>query len=150
MSKLDKLVHGLTSTYSRTRVIYEMKINHFHKLEYPFVAKRSSEDWFIYKSIIFHQDTKLSVDANTVELFYGELHTLRFDDYNVGFIINLPKMEHKVQGDVLISGPKSTDAKELSDNANVLLTTDNLSVFVLDDTIQYIATHDKQATRKFG
>jgi hypothetical protein len=148
MSNSEKIVANLTTSHSRRQVLYEMSTKQFHKLEYPFTNKRPNEDWFLFKLDSFVPTPTLSVDKDCVDLFYGGLFTLKQDNKNVGFLVNMPKMEHRIQSDLLISAPKSTQVEDLSDSAEVFLTTNALSVFVLDGTAQFIAAYDRSVLAK--
>ena|SRR5271154_229790 len=149
MSNSEKIVANLTASHSRRSVLFEMSTKQFHRLEYPFTSKRPNEDWFLLKLDSFLPSLDLSVDKDCVDLFYGGLFTLKQDNKNVGFLVNMPKMEHRIQNDLLISAPKSTQVEDLSDSAKVFLTTNALSVFVLDGTAQFIAAYDRHVLSQF-
>lgn len=143
----DKIVSSLTSTHSAYQLLYEMNCQQFFKLEWPF-TKKSGENWFIFK-LEQPTNTTITVDKQTIELFYGKLYSLKQKDKPLGFLISLPAMEHKTHEDILISSPKNTNVEDLDDNAEVLLTTEKLSVFLLDDTVQYIAGRSQNIQSQF-
>jgi hypothetical protein len=133
-----KIVSSLTSTQSKYKLLYELNTQQFVKLDWTFVPKKSSEDWFVYK-LEQIKSPNITIDEPPVELFYGHLYTLKQDDKMVGMLINTPRMFHKTMHDFLITSPKNTKVDDLDDKAEVFLSTSSFSVFILDNTCQFIA-----------
>jgi hypothetical protein len=125
-----------------------MNTQQFFKLEWPFTSKRSGEDWFLFK-LEQPTSTTITVDKQPVDLFYGQLHTLWNKNKNIGFLISAPTMDHRTHDDILISAPKQTNVEDLNDEAEVFLTTDKFSVFVLDDEVQFIAAKNSAIQQQF-
>ena len=148
MATPEKIISQLTGSHSSWQLLYEMSTKQFFKLQWPFTAKHSNEDWFIFK---LEQPTSvnITVDKEPIDLFYGRLFTLKEKDKNIGFMVNTPSMQHQPYYDTLISAPKKTRIEDLDDNADVYLTTPDFSVFVLDDTIQYISAYSREIQSKF-
>lgn len=150
MSSPDKIVANLTNTHTKRQLLYEMSARQFFKLEYPITSKRSNEDWFVFKlRQIQSTKTRISIDKECVDLFYGKLYTLKEEENNVGFLVNMPCMPHTIQHDILVSSPKNTKVENLKDSTKLFLASNTFSVFVLDDTVQYISAYDRDVIAKF-
>jgi len=126
-----------------------MSTQQFFKLEYPFTSKQPKDCWYIFK-LEQPTSTTITVDKEPIDLYYGQLWTMRNLDKNVGFIVNLPKLEHKLYSDTLISAPKATNIDDLEDEAEVYLTTRDFSVYLLADTVQFIAGRNPEIQQSFN
>ena len=148
MATAEKIIEKLKATNSSRQLLYEMSCQQFYKLEWPIAPKRSSEQFFIFK---IEQPTSIdiTVDPEPIDLFYGQISTIRECDKNIGFMVSLPIMQNQIQYDYLISSPKSTKVNSLNDSAEVFLTTDKFSVFTLDKTIQFVAAFNRSIINQF-
>lgn len=133
-TKNDFLKH-FSADKNRWARLSETNINEFEKIS---LVQKSIFSWYIFRTAPLPYGLKWKVQ-NSLDLFYGELHTICNEGKTHCFIIQIPQKLKTINNlNYLITMPPKTISENISDKISTRMQSQVLNLIIMDDTIQYL------------
>lgn len=145
MDSPELVFKEITETHNRWAVYHEAPTRLFIPV---YLQQPSKNSWFFVKFLPTPRLLDWEIDSTIIDLYYGRIYSLLYKNAAHGLFIKLPKnLIHEVNVDCLISSPKND--KELEDTTETVFKSNELSVFLLDQYVQFIIIHNHRIQQGF-